>query len=112
MRIMRLSLWIFLLFTVPGILFAQAGAPGTILGSVTDILGAVVPNAKVFVTNSATMIVFETVTNAAGDYNAPALAPGTYTVSAEASGFENSMTSSFTLTVNQHARVEMTLRPG
>ena len=96
MRIMRLSLGLLLMFAVPGILFAQAGATCTILGSVTDISGAVVPNAKVIVTNSATKIVFETVTNAAGDYNAPALAPGTYTVSAEASGFEKSVTSSFT----------------
>ena len=55
---------------------------------------------------------FQTVTNSAGDYNAPALNPGTYTVSAEARGFQKSVISSFTLTVNQHARVDLTLKPG
>ena len=112
MRIMRLSLGLLLMFAAPGILFAQAGATGTILGSVTDTSGAVVPNAKIIVTNSATKIIFKTVTNAAGDYNAAALNPGTYTVSAEAGGFQKSVISSFTLTVNQHARVDLTLRPG
>jgi len=92
--------------------FGQAGATGTILGTVTDSAGAVVPNATITVTNTATKVAFQTVTNSAGDYNAPALNPGTYTVSAQARGFEKAVISSFTLTVNQHARVDLTLKPG
>ena len=112
MRILRISALLLLLLALNPRLFAQAGATGTILGTVTDPSGAVVPNAKINVTNTATKITFQTVTNSAGDFNAPALNPGTYTVSGEARGFQKVVISSFTLTVNQHARVDLTLKPG
>jgi len=112
MRIARVSALLFLLFLACANLFGQAGATGTILGTVTDSTGAVVPNAKITVTNTATKVSFETVSNSAGDYNAPALNPGTYTVTAEARGFQKAVVTSFTLTVNQHARVDISLKPG
>ena len=112
MRILRVSALLLLLLAMSPRLFAQGGATGTILGTVTDPSGAVVPNAKITVTNTATKISFQTVTNSAGDFNAPALNPGTYTVSGEARGFQKAVISSFTLTVNQHARIDLTLKPG
>jgi hypothetical protein len=112
MRILRVSALLLLLLAMSPKLFAQSGATGTILGTVTDPSGAVVPNAKITVTNTATKVSFQTVTNSAGDFNAPALNPGTYTVSSEARGFQKAVISSFTLTVNQHARVDLTLKPG
>ncbi|HXS76882.1 MAG TPA: carboxypeptidase regulatory-like domain-containing protein [Terracidiphilus sp.] len=112
MRILRVSALLLLLLAISGEVFGQAGATGTILGTVTDPSGAVVPNAKITVTNTATKVSFQTVTNSAGDFNAPALNPGTYTVAAEARGFQKAVISSFTLTVNQHARVDLTLKPG
>lgn len=112
MRFLRVSALLLLLVATSGMVFGQAGATGTILGTVTDPSGAVVPNAKITVTNTATKVAFQTVTTSAGDYNAPALNPGTYTVSAEARGFQKAVISSFTLTVNQHARVDLTLKPG
>ena len=95
-----------------GRMFAQAGATGTILGTVTDSTGAIVPNVKITVTNTATKVTFQTVTSSAGEYNAPALNPGTYTVSAEAKGFQKTVTTPFTLTVNQHVRIDLALKPG
>jgi Carboxypeptidase regulatory-like domain len=112
MRIVRMTALALLSLAMAGELFAQAGATGTILGTVTDAAGAVVPNAKITVTNTATKLSFETTTNSAGDYNAPALNPGAYAVAAEARGFQKAVVSSFTLTVNQHARVDFALRPG
>ena len=82
MRIVRISALLLFLLGMSCKLFAQAGATGTILGTVTDSAGAVVPNATITVTNTGTKSAFQTVTNSAGDYNAPALNPGTYTVSA------------------------------
>src|SRR5579862_4137551 len=111
MRI-RISAFLILLLTATGTMFGQAGATGTILGTVTDSSGAVVPNARITVTNTATKVALQTATNSAGDYNAPALNPGTYTVVAEARGFQKEVIASFTLTVNQHARVDLTLKPG
>ena len=112
MRATRIGV-LFLLLLAPGSqLFAQAGATGTILGTVTDSGGALVPNAKVTVTNTATRVSSQTLSNSAGDYNVPALNPGTYTVNVEAPGFQKAAVSQFTLTVNQHARVDFALKPG
>ena len=92
--------------------FGQAGATGTILGTVTDSSGAVLPNVKVTVTNTATNQSFNTVTSSAGDYNAPSLRPGAYKVTASSPGFEKTVTTVFTLTVDQPARIDLTLKPG
>ncbi|HWA96715.1 MAG TPA: carboxypeptidase regulatory-like domain-containing protein [Terracidiphilus sp.] len=92
--------------------YGQAGASGTVLGTVTDSTGAIVPNAKVTITNTETNVQFHAVTSSAGDYNAPSLNPGTYIVSAEAKGFQKTVTSPFTLTVNQRARVDLALKIG
>ena len=62
---------------------------------------------QITVTNTQTGVAFQTVTSSAGDYNAPGLNPGTYKVTAEAKGFQKAATSAFTLTVNQHARIDL-----
>jgi len=53
-------------------LFAQTGS-GSITGTVVDKTGAVVPNAKVVVKNTATNALRDTTTNGAGDFGVPAL---------------------------------------
>ena len=71
---------VMMLIVTGGRLYGQSGATGTILGTVTDSSGAIVPNVSVTVTNKETNQTFKTATNSAGDYNAPSLQPGTYTV--------------------------------
>src|SRR5207237_500915 len=61
-------------------LFAQGTDLGTIRGTVTDSSGAVVPNAKVTVTDFGTGSTRETTTNAQGDYQIFGLSSGTYRV--------------------------------
>jgi hypothetical protein len=60
---------------------------GVIAGTITDPSGAVVPNAKVTITNTGTGISQNTTTGAAGDYRFSLVPPGTYSVQIEASGF-------------------------
>src|SRR5260370_35912832 len=110
MRSVRIALCTGLLLLAEPI-FAQGGATGTILGTVSDSSGAIVPNAKVTVTNTATNVAFRTLTTSAGDFNAPSLNPGPYKISVEVSGFEKSVTNTVTLTVDQKARVDVTLKP-
>ena len=62
-------------------------ATGTILGTVTDASGAVVPNATVTVTNKATSTARNLTTNTQGLYSAPALVAGDYEVRVELQGF-------------------------
>ena len=78
----------------------------------TDSTGAIIPNVKVTVTNTATNVAFRTITSSSGDYYAPSLNPGTYSVSAESKGFQKSVTSGFTLAVDQKVRVDLALKPG
>jgi hypothetical protein len=85
---------------------------GAITGTVTDASGAVVPNAKVKATNTATNIANTTQSNDAGVYNFPFLLIGSYKVTAEAHGFKKVAVGPFALEVNQIARVNMKLEIG
>jgi len=67
-------------------LMAQAPT-GIITGTVTDESGAVVPLAKVTITNKATDFTRSVLTNTEGFYSAPALPAGDYEVRCEQSGF-------------------------
>ena len=112
LRSIQAMLFLFTLMTISNRLYAQAGATGTILGTVTDATGAVVPNAVVTVKNAATGATVRMASSSSGDYQASSLNPGTYSVSAEMTGFQKSVTSTFTLAVDQKVRVNVTLRPG
>src|SRR5262245_28562215 len=92
--------------------FSQGGANGTIVGTVTDSSGAVVANAKVDVTNTATGVVVHTETSTTGDYTVPYLNPASYKVSVTATGFQKAESTAFTLIVGQQARVNITMKPG
>jgi len=60
---------------------------GTITGTVTDPNGAVVKDAKIVVTNTATGEAREATTNDDGSYAIPALDPGIYRLTVDGSGF-------------------------
>ena len=82
-------------------------------GTITDSTGAILPNVKIAVTNTATSATTNTVTSPAGDFSAPARCPlVAYTVSAQIAGFKKSVTKAFTLTVDQRVRVDVALKPG
>src|SRR5215217_1994017 len=66
--------------------FAQQFTGG-IRGTVRDANG-VIPGVSVTVTNEATTVPRETVTNAVGEFNFPALAPATYTVRSSLAGYK------------------------
>ena len=87
-------------------------AQGTIVGHVTDPSGAVIPNAKVTVTNTDTGVANTYTTNGAGDYNAPALNPGNYSVSVEAQGFSRGSSAKLVLEVQQILRQDFKLTVG
>jgi len=91
--------------------FAQT-ITGSITGTVTDATGALAPNVKVTGTNQGTNVTFTATTNEAGGYNLLFLPVGSYTITAEASGFKKSVIGPFGITVNQTARVDVKLELG
>ena len=93
------------------ILLGQQGR-GTISGIVADASGAVVPNASVAITNTATNVTYPTATNAEGLYVAPALPVGSYTITVEQAGFKRAVRSGVTLQVDQRAAVDFRLEVG
>ena len=78
-----------LLCLLTSALFAQSET-GSISGTVTDPAGAVVPNARVTVKNSATNGTRSTTTGGSGVYTVTNLQPSDYVVSVEAPGFSKS----------------------
>ena len=108
-------LWVFaatLLIASPRFAHSQGGGTGTILGTVTDSSGAVVPGAKVLVKNTGTNITYSTETSSAGDYSAPSLNPGPYTVTVESPSFQKAVTDTITLAVDQKVRIDVHMKPG
>jgi hypothetical protein len=87
------------------------GIRATVTGRVTDASGAVVPNAKVTVTNSGTNEMRTVTTNDEGEYTIPQLPPGDYALTAEQAGFKK-LVQRFTLETGQGARVDLTLQAG
>ena len=86
--------------------FSQTTA--TIVGAITDGTGAVVPGCSVKVTNEATGLTREVKTEADGNYVAPLLPPGAYSVEASAAGFKTTIRTGIPLSVQEAARVDLT----
>src|ERR1700732_471179 len=80
---------------------------GTILGTVQDPSGSVIPNATVKIANTGTKAERSTTTNSVGEYRFPGVDPGVYTVNFSAPGFAEirvemvDVTTSREVTLNQ-----------
>jgi hypothetical protein len=85
---------------------------GRILGTVVDSTGAVVSDAKVTITNTATGIKRTVGLTSGGEYAVSNLDPGSYTVSVEAKGFKKAVSTPVLLEVSREARVDLKLQPG
>ena len=98
------------LLTICAGVHAQAPT-GTILGTVTDNTGAVIPNATITITNKATNVLRTTFTNTEGIYSAPALPPGEYEVRAEGQGFRTLLRAATVIT-GGNTTVDMSMTLG
>src|ERR1700689_2355879 len=87
-RYLRLAVLLTAFLTAATVYSAAQAADGTILGTVTDASGAVVPAAVVIITNIDTGTARTLTTNSDGQYVAPGLNIGRYKVRAEAKGFK------------------------
>jgi Carboxypeptidase regulatory-like domain/Photosynthetic reaction centre cytochrome C subunit len=91
-------------------LFSQ-GSFGRILGMVSDQTGGVVAGATVTVIDTQRGVARTLTTDQAGEYNAPNLIPGTYTVRVEAQGFKRLERQNVGLEVGKEVEVDLTVQP-
>jgi carboxypeptidase family protein/TonB-dependent receptor-like protein len=85
---------------------------GSIVGTLTDETGAVVPGAAVTVTNTATGLSRQTTTNDAGYYSFPNLPEGIYDLSVTAGGFRPYTQKSINVSINSVTRVDVAIKVG
>ena len=90
----------------------QAQENATINGTVTDATGAVVPNAQISLTNTATGQVRQEVSNSVGAYRFGNVGIGTYTLTATASGFETFTRTGIVVNVAQTLEENVQLKVG
>ncbi|MET0554607.1 MAG: carboxypeptidase-like regulatory domain-containing protein, partial [Vicinamibacteria bacterium] len=119
MKIVPLGVWLkrvvpvacALVALMPLPLAAQA-VSGTILGEVADTTGAVIPGATVTLTNAGTGFTRTVVSDGKGEFTAPSIPTGTYTVTAEMQGFKKVTMANVVVGVDQKIRVPLKLDLG
>src|SRR5437667_3510306 len=107
-RLMPASLFTMLVATAA---FAQTPT-GTILGTVKDAQGGVIPGATVTATNLGTQYSRSAVTDGAGEYALRLLPVGNYKVEVTIPGFKNFSQTGIVLEVGRNARVDATIELG
>jgi hypothetical protein len=96
---------------LPRHLAAQA-VSGTLLGQVSDSTGGALPGARVTITSPETGVTRSLTSDANGEYTAPSLRTGTYTVSAEMTGFKTVTVSNIHVGVDQRVRINLAMELG
>ena len=97
-------------FALPA--FGQNTTQGAIAGTVFDAAGAAIPNATVTIHNEGTNADLTLTSGGSGEYRAPQLEPGTYTVNITAPGFSGAKTTGLVVFVNQVTELNPKLTSG
>src|SRR5260370_18313613 len=101
-----LGLWL-----TPAVL-AQVATKTSLVGTVSDSSGKVIPNAKVTAVETQTADTYAGVTNAQGYYSLEIVKVGTYNVTAESPGFQKITTTGIIVEINQTVRTNFTVPVG
>ncbi|HEU0119157.1 MAG TPA: TonB-dependent receptor, partial [Bryobacteraceae bacterium] len=101
-----------LLVLLWGISLGLLAQTAQVSGRVTDSAGHAVPAATVAVTNEATQVRRNVLSNEEGLYTAPALTPGPYTIRVTKEGFKALERRGVVLTVDTRSRVDAQLEVG
>jgi trimeric autotransporter adhesin len=101
---------------IPAVLFTSLALgqtfQGSLRGRVLDQSGATEPSAKVTISDEATKLNRSTVTNDQGEYVFSAVAPATYTLTVEATGFKKSEQKGVEVATHTAVGVDVTLQIG
>ena len=106
---LRLFFFALMLSLIPQVAFAQGAATGDLHVSVKDPKGSAVTNATVIVRDVAKGLERAGSSDGQGGYSVRQLAPGTYSVTVDASGFAKAEATGVAITVGQLADLPITL---
>jgi hypothetical protein len=110
--LLTVSVAFFLSLTWTLLMTAQVRSTGSVLGTVTDATGAVVPGSSVTLRNVETGATISATTDATGDYNFPVVAVGNYELTVSKEGFKTVLQGPFPVSALQNVRVNVTLTVG
>ena len=110
MRLLRSLLCVGLVLS-PSLVVAQSFT-GTIVGTIKDPSGALIPGATVTIINQATDQKISVVADVEGRYTSVSLPPGEYRVEAELQGFRRAARSNVTVQVSATLIIDFTLEVG
>ncbi|HXE13524.1 MAG TPA: carboxypeptidase regulatory-like domain-containing protein [Bryobacteraceae bacterium] len=108
-RTFRIGGYLFFVLWLGMGIAARAQGLGTIVGTVTDPSGGVVPSAAVTITDQSTSASRETATNAQGYFVFPSTRPATYSLEVKAAGFSSYIRKNIILQADQSATVNVAL---
>ncbi len=111
-RCIRLALAALLTLVVSSPAFAQSSSASSLTGVVVDTDGGAIPGATVVITNNATNVTNETVSNSTGRFSFPGLTAGTYTVSVALTGFKTYQATDVRLLAGRPSQVTARLEIG
>jgi len=100
------------LLAAPLALIAQVANNTTLVGTVADPTSGVIAGAHVVGVNRDTKVSYTGDTNGEGYYSIPFVAPGTYDISVEKTGFKKITASGVVVQLNMAARTDFTLNVG
>src|SRR5215213_1896820 len=105
----RLAALSFVILYLPIVSFSQQAANATLTGTITDQMGAVIAGTKITVTQTATGVKRDAVSNDDGLYIFSNMTPGDYELMLEAKGFATKVTKSVPLKVGQTVTLNVQL---
>lgn len=113
----KLTFWRVVALLAIAISFCAVGTfsqvvTATLVGTVKDTSGAVIPGARVTAMDVATGIMHSTTADSSGNYSISQLQPGDYTARAQFRGFKETNITGIVLQVNLTSRVNITMTPG
>ena len=108
----RFAIVVLGLTVVAALAWGQARDTASIFGTVSDAQAAMVPGAKLTLTNTATGAVRTAETDASGSFIFPLLTVGSYSLAVEHSGFRKSERRGIVIQANENVRADVSLEVG
>ena len=92
--------------------YAQLATTTSLVGTVTDSSGKLIPAAKVTATETRTLDKYNTTSNGQGNYTFEFVRVGVYSITVEMSGFQKVTKTGIIVDIDQTVRADITLPVG